>query len=139
MAAAGQNSPERRKHRRYSAVGDARVIVKANGSAVGRIKDISAGGLRMEYLSASPAVGGDMSLDILVEQFGFFLQDVKCRLVWQEEMGAAGRSMSRMSRRCCGVTFSQVAIQQDKLDLLDEFLSSGAMESLENTLPRLSL
>lgn len=130
---------ERRGHRRHDVAGEALAIIKAERTTVGQIRDISLSGMMMESFAASPGQGQTASVDIMIRQFGFFLADVTCRVVWRGGCpGEAGRT-NRVQRSCCGVCFDGPERQQTAMAQLDELLASGVLEAMEGSGRGLSL
>lgn len=130
MFSARTSPIERRGLPRHHAPDEAVAIVQAGLAAVARIKDISLGGLRLERFGRWEKASGELSVDIMVKPFGFFLAGMRCEMVWRQGPASDSKAPLRGARQTCGVRFVDAPDQHAKIKLLDEFLGSGALDSL---------
>jgi hypothetical protein len=75
-------------------------------SKVGRIKDISIGGLVIEYLTDDDSVTGNSRVDIFIREEEFFLSKLPCKIVYDVPIESfANPQASGLTRKRCGVQF----------------------------------
>ncbi|ADK86041.1 type IV pilus assembly PilZ [Desulfarculus baarsii DSM 2075] len=139
MFSARTSPTERRGLPRHQAPAEAVAIVQSGLSAVARIKDISLGGLRLERFGRWEEASGELSVDIMVKPVGFFLAEMRCEMVWRQGSASGSKAPLRGERQTCGVRFLDAPGQQAKIELLGEFLRSGALESLDPEACRLAI
>ncbi len=111
---------ETRKHTRLLAQDDSFAELKGEGTRVGKISDISSGGLSFSYLPEKNEVDGFKHVDIHLRENGFRLSDVPCTIVYDEKDASNGSSNGDTYRRC-GVRFGEMA--DDHKNKLNYFLS----------------
>ena len=73
---------ENRKHTRLLSLDDTLAEVKGGGALVGKISDISLGGLGISYMEGKAPVDDFKCVDIHFNQNGFCLSDVPCAIVY---------------------------------------------------------
>ena len=111
---------ETRKHNRLIAQDDAFAALKGEETRVGRITDISAGGLSISYPFKKNEKDGFKRVDIYLTQNGFRLSDIPCRIVYEEKDVSNGASNGDTINRC-GLRFTDLA--DDHKTQLNYFLS----------------
>jgi hypothetical protein len=75
-------------------------------SKVGRIKDISIGGLAIEYLTDGDSVHGNSHVDILIRGEKFYLSKLPCKIVYDVSIEpSAGPQAFGLTHKRCGVRF----------------------------------
>jgi len=94
---------ENRKHTRLLAQDDSHVQLKGEETRVGKISDISSGGLSFSYLPGKKNGEGFKHVDIYLTQNGFKLSDVPCTIVYDEKEGSNGDTLHR-----CGLRFEEM-------------------------------
>jgi len=117
------NHSERRKHHRFDVKNLAIAVPNRPTSQVGRIINISKGGMAVRYLDQQNWVGGADAVDILIDS-SFFITDIPIRYVndfkIEDEI-----TFSAMNERQCCLKFTSLSTEQEKL--LDEFISKHAV------------
>ena len=77
-------------------------------SKVGRIKDVSIGGLAIEYLTDGDSAPGNSHVNVFIREEEFFLSKVPCKIVYDVSIEpAADPQTPRMTHKRCGVQFNQ--------------------------------
>jgi len=75
-------------------------------SKVGRIKDISIGGLAIEYLTDGDSALGNSHVDIFICGEKFYLSKLPCKIVYDVPIEPAADPLTpRMTQKRCGVKF----------------------------------
>ena len=114
---------ERRKYTRFRAQDNAYAAVGAGFSHVGRLIDISIGGLALEYLTDDDARPMNSPVDIFVRESEFHLSRLPCKIIYNMRLGAPGRTQAPakgLIRKRCGIEFKTLAEIHKKL--LEAFL-----------------
>jgi hypothetical protein len=95
-------------------------------SKVGRIKDISIGGLVIEYLTDDDSVTGNSRVDIFIREEEFFLSKLPCKIVYDVPIESfANPQASGLIRKRCGVQFNRLTSRLRKR--LEGFLKVGTI------------
>jgi c-di-GMP-binding flagellar brake protein YcgR len=115
---------ERRQHPRVLPRAHASAALGPVSPTVGRITDISQGGLAFEYIPNGETLSqAPPTLDIFLLDDDFYLSDVSCRVVYdvpvQRESGGFKLGLHLETRRC-GVRFQDV--DDDLAQQLKQFL-----------------
>ena len=71
-----KDSTEKRKHERFKVKGGAFAAVTSDDNKIGQIKNISKGGLALQYLSSSPQSKGIVEIDIFSKVDDFYLKEL---------------------------------------------------------------
>ncbi len=111
IAMVRQRGAERRKHQRFQAEDGAMVTLRRYASLVGRIIDISKGGLAFRYMDTDERPRGSFQLDILVERAGFLLEKVPAKTISDLELPKEF-SYSPTTMRRQGVQFGDLTENQ---------------------------
>jgi len=126
---------ERRQHERYRIKDDhmAYVAVRPKFSQIGRMKDISWGGLCFEYLLLNEiepftAHESAVSIDIFIREKGFYLQGVKCRpaydINWEDNDSSTPFNV--VAKRKCGLKFDELTEKQkNQIDVFMKLYTEG--------------
>jgi len=95
---------------------------------LGKIKDISRGGLAFEYLCTEGCGEGSSEIDVFLSGNGFHLPKIPCEIVYDCQIGEDSTSMASFQHRQCGVEFGQLTGEHEtKLQLfLDKYLTGTA-------------
>jgi len=111
-------STERRQFRRLLADDRAFACLRPDFNRLGKIKDISKGGLAFEYLFSEDFREGPSAIDIFLSGDGFYLPNVACRVVYDFQIDKDLIPTSSLQYRRCGVEFGQLTGgQESKLQL----------------------
>lgn len=106
-----QRHMERRRHQRFQAEDGAMVTLHHYASLVGRIIDISKGGLAFRYMDTDERPRGSFQMDILVEKAGFLLEKVPAKTISDLELPKEF-SYSPTTMRRQGVRFGDLTENQ---------------------------
>ncbi|NLI80082.1 MAG: PilZ domain-containing protein [Deltaproteobacteria bacterium] len=142
MAERGES--DRRKYRRYDLQKPMFVVLRPDFEVVGKLTNISAGGMAFEY----NAFGGHRKVeqsmvDVFSHPSEVVLMKAPCRIVYDHEIEAFTGSMECQSRRC-GVEFCDLSErQQGQLKKVLEMQASATLpdegpEGRDNRYPLVS-
>lgn len=114
-------SSERREKKRFRPKKMTFVAFKPQFVKLGKVLDISEGGLCFQYL-AKDDHGGDTAVqaDIFMSDNGYYLPDVTCKMVWDTEAEEKMTFPIGFQSRRCGLQF--VKLTQDQRDKLEFYL-----------------
>jgi hypothetical protein len=105
---------EQRQHKRFRVQDGAIIIFKPSDAGMGRLIDISMGGLTFDYLtSQAPPTVEAAKLDILLTDSAFGLYDVPCQSIW--ELTIYEKPPTSKYRKRCGVKFGELTSEQRRL------------------------
>lgn len=116
---------ERRKHVRFLSQEGAFAALGRKYTKVGKIKDISLGGLSFEYITGDDISNHHELVDIFLIGNEYHLYDVSCRVVYDVEVHVphvSRKFVKSLTRKRCGLQFEKLA--DDKLSELKLFLES---------------
>ena len=108
---------EQRKYTRFRAQDTAYAAVGAGFTHVGRLIDISIGGLAMEYLTDDDARRMNSPVDIFVRGAEFHLSRLPCKIVYNKRLSASGKTQAPAKgpmRKRCGLEFKSLAKKHRK-------------------------
>jgi hypothetical protein len=115
---------ERRQNARYSVVDDAYAALGRNYAKVGKIIDISLGGLSFEYIHSDITYQNEETIDIFIENTPFGLYNIACTLVYDKIVktpSVKDEFMDRTATRRCGIKFHRLG--KDEAKQLRKFIS----------------
>ncbi|SHI66331.1 PilZ domain-containing protein [Desulfatibacillum alkenivorans DSM 16219] len=102
---------ERRRHRRHKTPDSCFAALRAESTTVGRIRDISKGGLSFEYLedvdAPVPWHGGE-SVDLFMAGGGLFVRQIPCQTVRDNLAAHDGLTFSGLGVRRRGLQFEEL-------------------------------
>jgi len=112
---------EKRKYTRFLAQEKAYVALGTRFTKVGKLQDISIGGLAFRYIeNTEDCVQGSSTVGIFVSEDEFYLPDLACRLVYDAPLYVIDNTQySKISFRInrCGVQFTDITeYQLEKLE-----------------------
>ena len=90
------------------------VALRPDFSKLGKIQDISMGGLCFQYM-AKEGQNGDsehFDIDIFISEDGYYLPSVPCKLVYEKKMKKAVSHPVSLEYRLCGLQFDQLSGEQ---------------------------
>jgi c-di-GMP-binding flagellar brake protein YcgR len=114
---------ERRKYTRFQAQDTAYAAVGAEFAHVGRLIDISIGGLSLEYLTDDDAQLMNPPVDIFVREKNFHLAKLPCKIIHNMRLdthGTTQMSTNGLLRKRCGLEFKSLSEKHKKQ--LESFL-----------------
>lgn len=103
---------ERRQFERYSVVDDAYAALGSNYDRVGKITDISIGGLAFDYTSGELKSNAVNRLDIFLAANHFNLHNLPCKVVYDITLQVPkvkSKFIDQLTTRRCGVKFGQLS------------------------------
>jgi c-di-GMP-binding flagellar brake protein YcgR len=96
---------------------------------VGRILDISMGGLCVRYVTAGEVCDERCAIKVFGSNDRFIhVEKIKCRIVYDHLIPEA--SWEKVGARVCGVEFLEMS--EDQTSLLREFIDYFALENTQN-------
>jgi len=100
------------------------VALRPEFNQLGRILNISKGGLCFRYLSIEGKVGDSiyLDIDIFIGNSGYYLPGLSCKLIYDFEMTKKTTSLASMKFRLCGLKFISPGNKQ--IDQLEFYLNS---------------
>jgi hypothetical protein len=101
---------ERRKHKRFRVEDGAFVALRPSDHGVGRLIDISMGGLTFDYVTMQPPSVKATELDIFVTNSSFRLFEIPCQSVW--DLNTYDIPTTPIHKRRCGVEFGDLTSRQ---------------------------
>lgn len=116
---------EQRIHNRFTPKANAFAALGRKYTKVGKIKDISIGGLAFEYIAVEEFNKDESQLDIFLVGTEFHLYRVPCRVIYNIDIHVPkiNNSLVEMyTTKRCGVQFRE--LNKDLKILLDFFLKS---------------
>ena len=97
---------ERRRFTRFLVPENVYAALGPSFSKVGKIKDVSIGGLAMEYLTDEDCRIETSHVNIFIREEEFFLSKLPCKIVYDVPIEpAASPQASGLTHKCCGVQF----------------------------------
>jgi len=105
---------ERRENLRMRPKKMTYVALRPDFSKLGKIQDISMGGLCFHYM-AKENQNGDakhFDIDIFISEDGYYLPSVPCRLVYEKRMRKAVSHPVSLEYRLCGLQFDSLSDEQ---------------------------
>jgi hypothetical protein len=104
---------ERRNFKRFLADDRAFACLRPRFEKLGKIRDISKGGLSFEYLWDDGSDVDPSEVDIFLAGNGFYLPKMPCKVVYDFQIGADLTSNSTFHDRRCGVEFGILTEEQE--------------------------
>ncbi len=120
-----ETTRERRLHERFRLAGDVFLAFRPSFERVGRILDISAGGIAVEYASdLGPLERGEVLVDIFVKHKNTRIRSLPCHVVYDVEE-PSGFEWGGVALRRCGLKF--LALAEEHFSELRGFFSDCIM------------
>ena len=120
---------ERRETDRYVPKKQTFVALRPDFSKLGKILDISRGGLCFQYMAKEGQEHDSrlVDLDMFSDENGYYLPSVPCRFVYETTIGQAIASPVGLEYRNCGLKFGNLTREQsDQLDLYLRHHTAGS-------------
>ena len=128
--------PERRKSTRHLVSENVYAALGPSYSVVGRIKDISIGGLAIKYITDEESAQNNLDVSIFNKEERFHLFKLPCKIMYDIRLDAPRKAQvtaGALVHRRCGVQFVRITPKHKKL--LEDVLSEHTVDIL-NELPR---
>ncbi|UCG08781.1 MAG: PilZ domain-containing protein [Desulfobacterales bacterium] len=125
---------ERRRYSRLSPYENAFAALGSNYSKVGKIKNISRGGLAFEYIAGEANNLHFSQVDIFLAGHTFYLYNFPCRMVYDIEVHVphvSDKYIRLLTTKRCGIQFGALA-KDDKAQLtffLEAYTDSWASQA----------
>jgi hypothetical protein len=124
---------ERRKFTRFLVSENVYAALGPSFSKVGRIKDISIGGLAMEYITDEDSNLKTSYVDVFIRGEEFYLSKLPCKIIYDVPLSSAGPQALGLTHKRCGVQFYRFTSGLTKR--LEDFLKGGTIGVTENHIP----
>ncbi len=115
-----QSPDERRHNQRFKAPEKTLAITP---DFIGQIVDISTTGCKLRYIDNSGKLSPQSSMDILMSDHDFYMEQIPIAMAWQER--SERTSFSTITLREVGVYFA--ALVPDQQDRIDLFIKNHAL------------
>lgn len=102
---------EQRQHRRFRVWEDTVVIFRPPDAGMGRLIDISMGGLTFDWVTTEVLPIEATKLDICRTRSLFILYDLPCQSIW--ELSIYEKHPTSLHRKRCGVKFGELTPDQE--------------------------
>lgn len=125
---------ERRRHERFTVKDNAYVAVRPEFYKLGKIKDISKGGVSFEYIQHNHLNNRfsitnriiEPEIDIFLGTKKFYLSSIPCKVIYDNELTDDEDALTTGCHdKCCGLEFGNLSEKQ--LEQLLFFLNNHAM------------
>lgn len=111
---------ERRRHQRFKTPERTLAITP---NIIGQIIDISAGGCELKYIDNNGDLAPDGSMDILMNDKGFYMEHVPIAMAWQDRPESS--ALSTIIIRKIGISFTDLSDSQK--ERIDYFIKNYAI------------
>ena len=109
---------ERRKTVRFLPRTEAYVALRPDFTKLGRLMNISRGGLAFRYIATKGHSQGSTHLDLFTSNDGFHLSRIPCRVIYDIRLSEKHRFSTSLERRRCGLEFGEITqVQATQLEL----------------------
>ena len=122
---------EQRSHVRFLAQDNVIVALHNASTKIGKVKDISKGGLSFEHTYAKNSVLNPLQTGITLWTNGFWISKISCRVIYDFPLPIPEEYESlaiRLITRRCGIQFE--ALSEEQTAQLDVFLKTYVKEAI---------
>ena len=121
----GKKQPiERRKDERFQTGKNTYALLRARGSKLGRVIDISKGGLAFRYVSVGERLKGPLELDLLSHQYDYRIDKIPVKIITDLEV-ANKKAFKSTTLKRVGVQFGKLTREQKSK--LEHFIKDHAV------------
>ena len=105
---------ERRGHERFVPAGEAFAVLRPDFKKLGKIRDVSAGGLSFEYIEIDDSqkeshLSQVFEMDLFSADASFFVKQIPCRLVYDMDITETEQQRLDLLRyKRCGLRFEEL-------------------------------
>jgi len=110
---------DRRKYARFKVSKDAFAVIRTSDNKLGRIRDVSRGGLSFEYIMKGDPAEGLSEIDIFTTENDFYLKLLPVQVIMDSSLEPE-HAFSSLEMRRLGVQFGEMTSNQ--MSKLDYFL-----------------
>ena len=94
------------------------VVLRPDFTKLGRLINISKGGLAFRYIAHQRQEQAPTHLDLFVFNDAFYLPRIPCRVIYDIRLSEKQRSSASLERRRCGLELGEVTeVQASQLEL----------------------
>ena len=117
---------ERRRKARLRPKSLTFVAVRPEFARLGKLLDISKGGLCFQYMSEEDQKGDGtlLKVDVFISQNGYYLPRVPCRVIYDTKIKKGMISTTGLKLRRCGLKFE--GLTEEQADQIELYLKSHA-------------
>ena len=122
---------DKRKYPRFSVEENVIVALQNGLNRIGKVKDISLGGLSFEHIYEEDLIGGDSRKSLILWINDVNLSKIPCRIVYDKPLQTPSEYDSltiRLITRLCGIEFESLTDQQ--ITQLELFLKTYAHKEI---------
>lgn len=102
---------DRRKDKRFQTEKNVYAVLRARGSKLGRVVDISRGGLAFRYVSLGRHLKGPLELDLLSQRYDYRIDKIPVKVI--TDLDVAGKKAFRSTGlKRVGVKFGKLTPEQ---------------------------
>jgi hypothetical protein len=123
----GKKIVDRRKHKRFQTEKNTYALLRARGSKLGRVIDISKGGLAFRYVSVGQRLKGPLELDLLSHQYDYRIDKIPVKIITDLEL-ANKKAFKSTTLKRVGVQFGKLTRQQKSK--LEHFIKDYTLEEV---------
>ena len=116
---------DRRKNKRFQTEKNTYAVLRAKGSKLGRVIDISKGGLAFRYVSVGQRLKGPLELDLLSHQYDYRIDKIPVRIITDLEL-ANKKAFKSTTLKRVGVQFGKLTREQKSK--LEHFIRDYTLE-----------
>ncbi len=116
---------DRRKDRRFQTEKNTYAVLRARGSKLGRVIDISRGGLAFRYVSVGQRLKGPLELDLLSHQYDYRIDKIPVKIITDLEL-ANKKAFKSTTLKRVGVQFGKLTREQKSR--LEHFIRDQAVD-----------
>jgi hypothetical protein len=98
---------DRRKDKRFQTEKNTYAVLRARGSKLGRVIDISKGGLAFRYVSVGQRLKGPLELDLLSHQYDYRIDKIPVKIITDLEL-ANKKAFKSTTLKRVGVQFGKL-------------------------------
>ena len=109
---------ERRKTVRFLPQTETYVALRPDFTKLGRLTNISKGGLSFQYIASKGESQGSTHLDLFTGNNGFYLSRLACKVIYDNSLLEDNISSTSLEHRRCGLEFGETTeVQATQLEL----------------------
>jgi c-di-GMP-binding flagellar brake protein YcgR len=116
---------DRRKNKRFQTEKNTYAVLRARGSKLGRVIDISKGGLAFRYVSVGQRLRGPLELDLLSHQYDYRIDKIPVKIITDLEL-ANKKAFKSTTLKRVGVQFGKLTREQKSK--LEHFIRDYTLE-----------
>ena len=98
---------ERRKTERFLPRDETYVALRPDFTKLGRLSNISKGGLSFQYIASKGESQGSTHLDLFTGNNGFYLSRLPCKVIYDIPLLKKETSSALLERRRCGLEYGE--------------------------------